>query len=216
MPSPNPQTIPSSPTLNAPTPSTLHIRDAAPPATTKPSSEDGPIPKLGESATLALVLGIVGIILVALTGWYFHHRSKQRRTEARRSREAKWDPAPASTTPSPIRSWVDVDVEARGAGDVSRAAGARTGNLRAAPKWDAVAERVLQHERGKTRGSVAAGVGAQGPLSGPPPVFARRETGGGDDVSDASRRGTYVAMLWAPGQQPAPPRASVAPPREYS
>ena len=105
-------------------------------------------------------------------------------------------------------------MEARGAGGVPRAAGARTGNLRAAPKWDAVAERVLQHERGNTRGSVAGGVGAQG-LSGPPPVLSRRETGGGDDVSDASRRGTYVAMLWAPGQQPAPPRASVAPPREY-
>lgn len=178
-----------------------------PSSSTNPSASDSPLPKLSDKTILGITLGILGAAILLILIWYLRHRSKARRAgDTRQSGVEKWDPVQGASA-SPSRSWVDVDV------DVERQAAeehqrlprfdmnrqAHAGRVWGAPKWNAVAERMAQHERAQREVSEARR-GAR--LSKPPPAVTRPPVGEGVRGQEVAPRGEeYVAMLWAPGHR---------------
>lgn len=182
----------------------LLTREDSPSPSTRPEDSDSPLPTLSDEAAIGITIGIVGIVVVLLTIWYLRHRSKKRREGAtRRSGVEKWDPVEGPAAPRG-RSWVDLDVERQAEArpvpprfEMNRQAHA--GRVWGAPKWNAVAARMAQHEEALREAS--AGGRRGGRLSKPPPAVTRRPTGEEVRQRDVAVKGEpYVAMLWAPGQ----------------
>lgn len=201
-----------SPEKNAPSPPSLVTRQDAPPSN-KPNPPKNPLPTLSDGATFAIIFAIFGAaVIILLLTWWLRQRARRRAAAKANSGAAKWDPSPPSTPP-PSRSWVDVDVErvaGRRTARVEGGAEGYRGRIRGAPRWNAVAERVSQHERGRARGEAVGPAAQLFHLPGPPLAVTRRPTNDGSGRSAPPKDEPRVAMLWAPGQRPARPRAPVS------
>ncbi|MBE3042885.1 hypothetical protein IMZ48_09995, partial [Candidatus Bathyarchaeota archaeon] len=199
-------------------PPTLLTREEFPNPSHKPDGTKAtPLPTLNSNTTLAIILSISGTLTaILLLTWYLRRRSKRRATTTRSGR-AKWEPG-AGLKLSPSRSWVDAnmseDVERqrdelrRGQQRVREMGFGGVGGQRlvwGAPKWSAVAERMAQHEREVRNLRAAERRGPPG-VSEVPPAVIRRPTGDRGGHGGTSGGESYVAMLWAPGQRPAPAR----------